>query len=49
MNSSSQQSNPGFGRGGAMNPTSSANRGGRGGGPMRGSSVGTGRARPAPY
>ncbi|CAH8555213.1 unnamed protein product [Schistosoma margrebowiei] len=49
MNSSSQQSNPGFGRGGAMNPTSGANRGGRGGGPMRGSSVGTGRARPAPY
>ncbi|CAH8497462.1 unnamed protein product [Schistosoma turkestanicum] len=49
MNSNSQQNAPGFGRGGAMNPNASANRGGRGGGPMRGSSVGTGRARPAPY
>ncbi|KAH8876656.1 RNA-binding protein EWS [Schistosoma japonicum] len=49
MNSGSQQNAPGFGRGGAINPVSSSNRGGRGGGPMRGSSVGTGRARPAPY
>ncbi|CAH8850459.1 unnamed protein product [Trichobilharzia szidati] len=49
MNSNPQQNAPGYGRGGGVNPSASGNRGGRGGGPMRGSSVGTGRARPAPY
>ncbi|KER25383.1 hypothetical protein T265_14223 [Opisthorchis viverrini] len=42
---------PGFGRGGpvAVGGMPLTARGGRGGGPMRGSNVGVGRARPAPY
>ncbi|KAF7244525.1 hypothetical protein EG68_11807 [Paragonimus skrjabini miyazakii] len=42
---------PGFGRGGPVGAgaMSMTGRGGRGGGPMRGSGVGAGRARPAPY
>ncbi|TPP58162.1 RNA binding protein EWS [Fasciola gigantica] len=41
---------PGFGRGGPVGASMPmAARGGRGGGPMRGSGVGVGRARPAPY
>ncbi|KAA3679430.1 uncharacterized protein DEA37_0007234, partial [Paragonimus westermani] len=42
---------PGFGRGGPVSAgaMSMTGRGGRGGGPMRGSGVGAGRARPAPY
>ncbi|CAL8084477.1 unnamed protein product [Calicophoron daubneyi] len=41
---------PGFGRGGPVGGAMPVpGRGGRGGGPMRGSGVGVGRARPAPY
>lgn len=49
LNTGQQPNASGFGRGMPANPVSPASRGGRGGGPMRGSGVGTGRARPAPY
>lgn len=51
MNSGPQMNIPGFGRGMSMNPGmgGGSTRGGRGGGPMRGSGIGVGRARPAPY